>query len=568
MDQESTQEIWQVESGGHVVGTSFDEMTEWINEGTLLRIDRVRKGNLRWTEAGKVPQLVEFFNAKDAEDPIKPIVTTTAYKAAEREGIDRRGDSDRRTAPGYRRTNRGRRDADGTPATAFSSATAAAHGSPSIDPLLLLDVCSIHPEMEAAYHCDTCGNVFCNACPNSYGGSVKICPFCGAMCKSLAELVKEHGAARDVDAALGASFGFGDFSRAIAFPFRFKTSLFFGAVMFMFFTLGQGAVAFGGIFMLAAAIFCFMLANTLTFGVLANTVENFSQGKLDLNFMPSFDDFSLWDDVVHPFFLSIGVYISSWGPFLVVMVVAFFMILKAASGDVGGLKSDGARAINPDIPYAANTASQADKMREMLNQQAEIQKNRIAQMDNVQNAPDPASLAKEKQHQEDEFFEITNRLIEDQRKSQLESVVGKAPDTIAKERDALVKKVMGFGVLFLIFGGLTMLWGLFYFPAACAVAGYTRSFTATLNPTVGLDTIRRLGSSYVLILVMGFLLVIASMVVGGVLGMIFLPFDMPGVGNVPVKAIGALFGFYISVVFSCILGYALFKAADRLELPR
>ena len=36
-----------------------------------------------------------------------------------------------------------------------------------------------------------------------------------------------------------------------------------------------------------------------------------------------------------------------------------------------------------------------------------------------------------------------------------------------------------------------LLWAFFYFPAACAVAGYTRNFGSTLNPRVGIDTIKR-----------------------------------------------------------------------------
>ena len=69
-----------------------------------------------------------------------------------------------------------------------------------------------------------------------------------------------------------------------------------------------------------------MLANTLTFGILANTVRNMAQGKLGLNFMPSFEEFSLWDDVMHPFFLSIGVYISSFGPIIALIAVTFFFL--------------------------------------------------------------------------------------------------------------------------------------------------------------------------------------------------------------------------------------------------
>jgi hypothetical protein len=43
---ETRTESWQVETGGQVFDTNFDEMATWIAEGSLLRIDRVRKGNL------------------------------------------------------------------------------------------------------------------------------------------------------------------------------------------------------------------------------------------------------------------------------------------------------------------------------------------------------------------------------------------------------------------------------------------------------------------------------------------------------------------------------------------
>ena len=67
---------------------------------------------------------------------------------------------------------------------------------------------------------------------------------------------------------------------------------------------------------------------------------------------------------------------------------------------------------------------------------------------------------------------------------------------------------------------------------------------------------------------MGFLLLVVSSVIGGILSLIFLPFNMPAVGNLPAKFLGSMAGFYFSVVFSCIIGYALYKAADRLKLYR
>ena len=77
-DQDQSQEIWQVESGGQIFETNFAELTTWINESSLLRIDRVRKGNLRWIEAGKVPSLAAVFNAKESgEPPPPPVITLT-----------------------------------------------------------------------------------------------------------------------------------------------------------------------------------------------------------------------------------------------------------------------------------------------------------------------------------------------------------------------------------------------------------------------------------------------------------------------------------------------------------
>jgi hypothetical protein len=544
MDGETHQETWEIEAGGQTYTASFDEMASWIGEGALLRIDRVRKGNLRWIEAGKVPSLTEFFNAKDMGRPITPTVTISQPEAE------------------YTPVN----------TVADVAAPPTAQSMP--------DACAMHADVAAAYVCDTCANAFCKACPSSYGGTVKICPFCGAMCKSLEQVVKKQAEATQRHHAITSGFGFGDFGKAIAYPFKFKWSLLFGAVMFTFFSIGQGAVGFGGIIMMASAIFCFLLANMLTFGILANTVDNFTQGRLDENFMPSFDDFSIWDDVIHPFFLMIGVYISSFGPFIVVMVVALFFMLGAVKSEMNGVQSDAARTVDPGLPYAANAAKQSEAVRDLLNKTKDMQQKRVeaierkresyeAQMDAVDRGEEykePVNPAAQAAADEEKDFAEMNKLIQDTRKAQLESAIGKTPETVAAEQQAMIKQILGYGILFLVLAGITALWGFFYFPAACAVAGYTRSFTATINPAVGLDTIRRLGGTYAMILLMGFLLLVASSIVGGVLSMIFLPFDMPAVGNIPAKIFGSMFGFYLSVVFACIIGYALYKASDRLKL--
>src|SRR5688500_5168308 len=70
-------EIWQVEVGGQVYEAAFAELGDWIGEGSLLPQDKVRKGNLRWTEARHVPTLVPFFNAKERGLPMPVLFSTT-----------------------------------------------------------------------------------------------------------------------------------------------------------------------------------------------------------------------------------------------------------------------------------------------------------------------------------------------------------------------------------------------------------------------------------------------------------------------------------------------------------
>ena len=545
----SAAETWHVEANGEVFETNLDEMANWIAEGSLLRIDRVRKGNLRWIEAGKVPALTAFFNAKDAAEPPTPVITTTRTEIL---GVP--------TVPAA---------ADGDPGGANPTfgGIGAANGQNGAGA-----ACAVHADAAAAYVCETCANHFCRACPNSYGGTVKICPFCGAMCASVEKIEAARTLGERRYNAAQEAFGFGDFAKALAHPVRFKFSLIVGAVMFAVFSLGQLAMGFGSIFLMAAALISFMLANMLWFGVLATTVDNFVQGKFDADFMPSFEDFNIWDDVVHPFFLSLGAYLSSFGPFIVVMAVAMFFVLGAVRGEMNEMQNTPFAMANTQIP-AANTqlpmaeraVEQSRAVRELVNRANDAQRRRIEAIESGNDAEIEANRPPQA-FDEEQHFERLNEMINQQRKAQLESTIGKTSETRQAEQQAFIQRMLGYGVIFVVLGGVALLWGFFYFPAACAVAGYTRSFGAAVNPLVGLDTIRRLGGSYFLILIMGFLLMMMSGVVSGLFELVFSPFDLPAMGNIPAKFLASMFGFYLSVVFSCVLGYALSKKADKLDL--
>lgn len=86
MDSQQLEPIWQVDVGGQVYPASFNDLGTWIGEGALLPQDKVRKGNLRWIEAQKVPGLVPFFNAKESGRPM-PITVTETEPAQEAEPL-------------------------------------------------------------------------------------------------------------------------------------------------------------------------------------------------------------------------------------------------------------------------------------------------------------------------------------------------------------------------------------------------------------------------------------------------------------------------------------------------
>lgn len=425
------------------------------------------------------------------------------------------------------------------------------------------ETCFSHPETPTVYVCRGCGSGFCKACPSSYGSTVKICPACGSICRPLSEVHRLKADAARYNDALTQGFGVADFFNALNHPWKFQTSLFFGALMFAFFAVGQTTSALGGILMMVPALFCVMLANMLGFGVLANTIENFSRGELAENFMPAFDDFSLWDDVVHPFLLSIGAYAVSFGPFLVTAVIGLYIVFSSAESRMNAVQSDLEKLPGTHYYDSKRTVEQSEAVKKVLGEFANNQRDRLAAFEDkaARNGNVPAET-------EELADQKLIRSAAENRKAELESAFGKSPETREFENEAMLQGFLNLSAPLVIVAAILLLWGLFYFPAACAVAGYTRSLAATINPTVGLDTIRRLGAIYIKILVMFLVLLIAWAAVTGLTRMLFSPFDLPGLGNIPARAMAAMFTFYVSVVFSCLIGYALFKASDRLALPR
>ena len=575
MSSPNPNEVWQVEVGGQIYEAAFRELGDWIGEGSLHPDDKVRKGNLRWVPAKHVPSLIPFFNAKAQGLPM-PVMFSTAEPEGEVPAdvpVVSDSSSVMNAAPAF------------NPAPTFDSAQTfnAAPPTPAADPIehsiavpaespaghFDPDHCAMHGDVPSVFLCDGCGNGFCKVCPKAYGGSVRICPLCGAMCRTRTEVVQKRSATEFRTTSIEKGFGSEDFFNALSHPFKFKASLFFGALMFMGFSLGQGVSSLGGMYMMVSAIFCMMLANMLTFGVLANTIDSFAHGNLESNFMPDFENFELWDDVIHPFFLSVGAYIASFGPFLLVMIVGLYWVVSSVNSQMDSFQQNVEKIPGTHYYDAQRTVDQSENVKSVIGDISDKQQARLDELEDegfgeteLTPAEAPEDVSARETREQEELW----AMAQESRKQSLESVIGKSPETQAQENQAMLQSFLGLAAPLVVIGAIFFLWGAFYFPIACAIAGYTRSFGATLNPLVGLDTIKRLGGTYVAILFMGLVLFIAYAIVGGLAAAVLSPFDLPGFGNLPAKAIGAIFGFYVWVVFSCILGYAMFKKSDKLNL--
>ena len=155
---------WQVETQGQIYEAEFEELLQWIAEGAVLPTDRVRRGNLRWLPAEKVPELYNFFNSNSVSAVLSApsvVITTSNFVPGGEQSLDQ-------------------------PAFPFESP-----GEAEVWFDGAARVCYRHEDWEAAFACDICKKFFCRNCPNSYGG-VKLCPLCGGLSRPADEAVDVH----------------------------------------------------------------------------------------------------------------------------------------------------------------------------------------------------------------------------------------------------------------------------------------------------------------------------------------------------------------------------------------
>jgi hypothetical protein len=275
----NTVETWQVMTGGELFEADLESLKQWVADGGVQPTDKVRKGNLRWIEASRVPALRPIFYGEElAPQPVAaPIFVEAAPAFTHNETINA--------------------------ASGFQSTTLASNYLPPTDAAC----CYNHPDLSPHYICRMCNALFCAQCPKFVSGSkVPICTLCGDLCKPFQELV-ERGARQDFQSS---GFGLSDFMHALGYPFHNKIALVSGALMYGFLLLagwkGQ------------------LLAYAVLFGCISLVVKQTAWGRFNKSFLPDFSSFSIWDDFFVPLGVGVGILVVTLGPTLLLLMTLWF----------------------------------------------------------------------------------------------------------------------------------------------------------------------------------------------------------------------------------------------------
>jgi hypothetical protein len=377
--------------------------------------------------------------------------------------------------------------------------------------------CHNHPDVAPLYICRVCNALLCKECPKFVGtAKVPLCSLCGDLCRPYEETRKKIEQRK----FQSSGFGLADLGRALRYPFEHKDALIVGALVY-------GAL-------LLAGSRGYITATVLLFCCASHVICQVAWGRLHRSFMPDFGGFDLMDDLIVPGLLGIAITIVSWGPAIALIIALAF----------GVVSSD---AVTPAFSPSRTTAAQSQRVGPSAADLAVL----------TDPNADPEKLAKANAK-----LNETRPGVQISRQAE-ESRAGKDDlDELAGMVLPHLKAHFWFLVLLLVF----LAWGVFYYPMALAVAGYTQSVSSVLNPLVGLDTIRRMRGTYLKAFGMVVVIQIVATIVGIIVGLITSPFSLPFVGNLPGNVVNGMFTFYFNLVIACVLGLSLFKCADRLGI--
>lgn len=531
----NSHEIWHVDVQNNIYEASYEEVIQWIKEGAILPEDKVRRGNLRWLSASKVPEFNRYFlqteaNEKYSAAPLGSTGEANGLSMHSQTGPSENPSAQTKTSE-WAQVN----------VSYHSQSTPNAEQNPML-PAVLADstVCSVHPDRERHYICQICKIIYCKDCPHSFGSSVKICLDCGAMCITYAEFEKledktigainrpyariEANIGGDDEAKLSmrAKLSKKDFFDSMLYPLKFPASFFVGAALLTILTLGQTVLGIGGINLFIAALAVSALTIMLIFSVLTKIVENSLHDETQNGFMPRVGRFTIWEDFIHPFFLGAGACLATFGLFLALIISAGVYAWAQFSGDLAMTET-----------RMRSSIDQVDKTLGQLNDKQ---------------TPNAASNENTIEHKIEQNLQI-----------QTERIFGSNYLGDAGQLEKVVKSMLRLSVYFQMPICFAFIFGLLLFPAVCLVAGSTRSVGKTVNLFNGVKTIRKLGFDYIKILMMCLAFLVVSFSVGGGVFWLFSSFDWSFVGLFGGLTAAVFTTFYFWIVFSQIIGKALDK---------
>ncbi|MEK6280101.1 MAG: zinc finger, RING-type domain-containing protein [Acidobacteriota bacterium] len=372
--------------------------------------------------------------------------------------------------------------------------------------------CHNHPDKPPEYVCRICSEVFCKECTKVVR-SIRLCPLCGDLCKPY-EQVMAKAVSQEFQTS---QFGFSDFARAIRYPFQHKVALVCGAFVYGLLLLGGMRTG--------------IIAYVIMFGCMSHAISQVAWGRLSRSFMPDFSEFSVLDDLVQPIVLGIGITIVSWGPVIVLLLALLFGVLSNAPR----LSPLG----TPDIAATEQPGPTHEDFSVLLDPNADPKKLEEAnkKLNELRPGAEINRQAEQTKHQDDPTSGLQ-----------------------------MLLPYLGAGIALAALLLLGIVWAIFYYPMALAVAGYTQSFGSVINPLVGLDTIRRMGGTYFKAFGMVLLVQVVALVINLVVAFVTSPLALPFIGNLPAKFIDGTVTFYFNLVIACVLGLSLYKSADRLGI--
>ena len=542
----NSQEVWLIEVNDRIYEANFEEVVQWINEGAIQPDDKIKRGNLRWLEAGKVPLLYEHFQAAQlSEESSNSVINSNA----ESDQIFTNSQIENYQT-GNKQNGSFVQVSVNKHAPSDINSGEASGVAPLNDNQFDLIACSIHTELEPVYICEICDNLFCKTCPNSFGSSVKLCPSCGGMC------IPYTGQERNKEKITGAvnkpykrnektinqtneseaKLKIEDVRNALKYPFKFLPDYFIGSALLISLIIGLSLTALGGTAMHFATVGFAVAAMMLTFCVLAKIVENFTQKNFSNYFLPRLNKYNIWEDVIHPSLLSVGVYLISFGLFFAVTLGAGFYARYKVSNNLEDVEMEMRQTNDRVNSILKNSQKNLDDSNKNQNDPL---------TSNIDNPPVKTPHLDE--------------IIKDRKENYTQSIFGENYLGDNQELEKLAISIMRLSVAFQMPILFTFIFGLFYFPAAGAIAGSTRSFVKTLNPFLGFKTIKKFGLDYFKIILTSLLFVGVSFAAATGFYLLFSGFNFKFAGILSAIIVGSLFTFYFWIVFSYLLGSAVYN---------